>query len=57
MPKLCRRCGGSGRLFRNPARMTESQTTRTPPGATGFGRWYTRCSSCGGTGLKGGTNN
>lgn len=52
MPKLCKRCGGSGWLLRNPDTMTPEQLARTAH-PSGFGRRFTRCSDCTGTGVKG----
>jgi DnaJ-class molecular chaperone len=53
MARLCRRCGGSGSLLRNPERMTVSQYETSPSYSVGFGRWFTICTDCGGSGLKG----
>jgi DnaJ-class molecular chaperone len=53
MASLCRRCGGSGWLLRNPAHMTVSQHEMSSAYSVGFGRWFTICTDCGGSGLKG----
>lgn len=53
MPKLCKRCKGAGTLFRNPRLMTISQYEQSPRRAKGFGRWFTTCTDCGGSGVKG----
>ena len=53
MAKLCRRCGGSGWLLRNPETMTQSQFEQSTSGAAGYGAWFTACSDCTGSGMKG----
>ncbi len=51
MGKLCRRCGGAGWLLRNPKNQTEQQQKRAF--GAHFGNWLTRCTDCGGDGVKG----
>ncbi|KND51689.1 MAG: hypothetical protein ABA06_00315 [Parcubacteria bacterium C7867-001] len=52
MPKLCKRCGGAGWLFRALEKQTELQKSRQF-GKSPFGQRLTRCTDCGGSGMKG----
>ena len=52
MAKICKRCGGSGTLLRNPVHQRYVQRER---GETfrGFGAWFTTCTTGDGDGVKG----
>lgn len=50
MSGLCRRCGGSGWLLRNPERQSELQRERSFSDKA-FGRRLTRCTDCSGSGV------
>lgn len=52
MARLCRRCGGSSWLLRNPERQTEKQAARRSSDSP-LGKRFTRCTDCGGSGVKG----